>query len=135
MKRTIRNFILACTLIFVLGSTVTTLAVSPDMTPLYESTRNVYLLFNIDENGLASSFTQVTLGKGEKCDITMTLYKSQNKISRSYVKSWNSSNNSVYEELFVMSGYYYQMKVEADVYNSQNKLVETITEYSGWEKY
>lgn len=77
----------------------------------------------------------MTLGKGEKCDITMTLYKSQNKISRSYVESWNSSNNSVYEELFVMSGYYYQVKVEADVYNSQNKLVETITEYSGWEKY
>lgn len=56
MKRTIRNFILACMLIFVFGSTVTTLAVSPDVKPLYESSRNVYLLFNVDENGLASSF-------------------------------------------------------------------------------
>lgn len=44
MKRTIRNFILACMLISVLGSTVTTLAVSSDVKPLYESTRNVYLL-------------------------------------------------------------------------------------------
>lgn len=135
MKRTIRNFILACMLISVLGSTVTTLAVSSDVKPLYESTRNVYLLFNVDENGLASSFIQVTLGKNEKCDITMTLYKSRNKINRSYVESWSSSNNTAYEKLFVSSGYYYQLKIEADVYDSQNKLVENITEYSEWEEY
>ena len=135
MLNSVKRFLGACLVLAVLGSSFSVSAESSSLIPLYESVHDTTVSISVSENGLAACCGQADVAQGETCKITMTLYKSRDKEAQSYVISWDENSNYIYETFYVLSGYYYRLTVEFYIYNSQNKLDETITDYSSWKKY
>ncbi len=71
-------------------------------------------------------------------EMTVTLYKSTDKKSWDYVKSWDTSGLlalALEKSYYVMSGHYYKAVLSADIYNSSGSLVESITSTSNIHYY
>ena len=60
-------------------------------------------------------------------DLTMTIEKSSDGVNWTSVKSWDTTGSlaiSMSEYWYVVPGYTYRVKAEAEVYNANNVLVE-----------
>lgn len=131
MKKTIRRIILLTMILAVFGTSLNaSAAVRPSVQPYYENAYFCSAALQISEKGLATCYGRIDLYSGVSADMTMTLYRSSNKTSWSSVKSWSTDETSIEKDYYITSGYYYRVMLDINIYNSQNKLSEEITEYS-----
>lgn len=93
---------------------------------------------SIDGNGKAccDGFVRARTSSN-KVYITMTLQRSSGN-SWEDVKSWSTSGTpsaTLAKERYVVSGYYYRVKVTASAYTSSGSFIEQLTVYSGDKEY
>ena len=132
MKKIVIFLLVFCTCI----PSLSIYASPPEIVPMYDHAQSCTTILNITSNGAAYCYGKVLIDYSYSAELTLTLYRSRNKENMTYVTSWTSnSGSSISEEIFVFSGYYYRLYIEAKIYDSHDNLAETITEYSTWEKY
>lgn len=139
MKKT-RSRLLSLLLVVVLiVSVVPVQAVSPDIAPYrFDHVASCSIALTISSKGLATCTSDMTLRSGVTAEMTVTLYKSTDKKSWDYVKSWDTSGSFsllLEKSYYVMSGYYYKAVLSADIYNSSGSLVESISSTSNIHYY
>lgn len=96
---------------------------------------NTIIDLNIDSRGLADCFAKITLQSGYSADATLTLLqKNPNSGVWTEVDTWSSNSTNVTlrisETKYVMSGNSYALQLNADIYNSSGKLVDSISKLS-----
>ena len=82
----------------------------------------------ISASGVAGCDGEVKVKSGYTADVTMELQRSTNLVTWETVKSWNDSGSGTLELnklYYVATGYYYQVKVSANVYNASGALIES----------
>ena len=90
------------------------------------------------ERNAYSAFPFASLRRNVNAEMTVTLYKSTDKRNWDYVTSWDTSGSSILsleKSYYVMSGYYYQAELSADVYNSSGSFLENVTSNSSIQYY
>lgn len=102
----------------------------------YVGMRLFYAELNISNVGLATSSGTIEARSGYTCDATLELQRKQGS-SWITVKKWDDSGKSISfkENWYVTSGYDYRVKLSADVHDTNNKLVESLTTYSAMVEY
>lgn len=139
MKKRIRQLLLLTMILVILVSNISVLAATPPtVQPLYDNVNSALSTLTISSNGLASCYGKISLKNECSAEISLTLFKSTDKKNWSSVKSWSESGTSVLKidkSYFVASGYYYIVELNADIYNSQHVVIETITTSSSISSY
>ena len=114
--------------------TLTSVASASDIEPYYVGITQVSTSLDISDTPLGADLAKclglVMLYDGYSADVTLTLQRSSNKSSWSDVKDWEASGEeevSIYEEYFVVEGYYYRLNIRVYVYDSDENLVEIVS--------
>lgn len=131
-KKLFRSCVCLLAMLILLSNTAFA-AMPPTVEPLYDNADRVTVSLDITSSGCANCIGTVVLHGGVKANVTLTLQKSTNGTSWSSVKPWTASGSyivSLDEDYYVMSGYYYRVKLVAKIYDSSNNLLETIEEKS-----
>lgn len=139
MKKRISKFLsvlLALSCITATLSTAAATLIQPRYTGLYSLTVSL----DIASGGRSTPYGDVSLRSGYSADLTLELQRSSNGYSWSSVKEWSTSGSGaglVYldKTYYVTSGYDYRAKCTVKVYDSSNKLVDNVTEYSATVSY
>ena len=139
MKKTRSRLLSLLLTVVLIASVVPVQAASPDIAPYrFDNVASCSIFLSITSKGLATCTSDMTLRSGVTAEMTVTLYKSTDKKSWDYVKSWDTSGSSmlmIEKSYYVMSGYYYKSVLSADIYNSSGSLVESISSTSNIHYY
>lgn len=139
MKKTRSRLLSLLLAVVLIASVVPVQAASSNIAPYrFDYVNSCSIALVISDNGLATCASTVVLRSGVTAEMTVTLYKSTDKKSWDYVKSWDTSGSSALgleKNYYVMSGYYYKSVLDADIYNSSGSLVESITSTSNIRYY
>lgn len=134
MRKKILSFSACLLSVILLLTNIAFAAMPPTVEPMYDNADRVSASINISSTGCATCAGTIVLHGGVKANVTLTLQKSKNGTTGwGDVKSWTDSGSyslSINEDYYVMSGYYYRVKLVAKIYDSNNKLLETIQESS-----
>ena len=139
MKKTRSRFLSLLLAVILIASVVPVQAVSPNIAPYrFDNVASCSIALSITNKGLATCTSNIVLRSGVTAEMTVTLYKSTDKKSWDYVKSWDTSGSlalALEKSYYVMSGHYYKAVLSADIYNSSGSLVESITSTSNIRYY
>lgn len=120
-------------------SVVPVQATSSDIAPYrFDYVASCSIALNITSKGLATCTSNIVLRRGVTAEMTVSLYKSTDKKSWDYVKSWDTSGSSALlleKSYYVMSNYYYKSVLSADVYDSSGNFLENVTSESNIHYY
>ena len=109
-----------------------------DIMPLYDNVMFVSAGISVNSSNKAVCTGTYTLYDNYKSKITMTLMKSSDGVSKwSTVESWSQTNTvqnpagySKTSTNKLSSSYYYRTYVQVQIYDSNNKIIETVTCFS-----
>ena len=139
MKKTRSRLLSLLLAVILIASVVPAQAASSDIAPYrYDYVSSCAASLNITSRGLATCYGDISLRRGVNAEMTVTLYKSTDKRNWDYVTSWDTSGSSILsleKSYYVMSGYYYQAELSADVYNSSGSFLENVTSNSSIQYY
>ena len=96
--------------------------------PLWLGTIDIEAELSLTPLGRADCTGVVEVDDGYTADMTMELQRSTNLVTWETVNSWTASGGGTLElnkSYYVATGYYYQVKVSADVYNAYGTLIES----------
>lgn len=135
IKSTATLMLVLCMLVAAIPASASDLQTdeSEIVTPRYVACSYVDTCLTIGSLGYSVSSVEVYMYSGYTAEITMTLQKSSNGILWSDDASWTSSGSSnlaLSKARYVLSGYYYRVVSEIEIYNSTGTKVESITDYS-----
>ena len=133
MKKKITKLGVMLLAVIMLLSTIPVSAANPEISPLrYDNISSMLVSLVISDKGLASCDGQITLRGGASVDM------SKNQITWSDEKTWTASGSYVVtidKDYFVVSGYYYRVKLSGTVYDSSGAYVESPLTYSSVKYY
>ena len=139
MKKTRSRLLSLLLAVILIASAIPVQAASSDIAPYrYDYVSSCSISLNISSRGLATCTSDISLRRGVNAEMTVTLYKSTDKKSWDYVKSWDTSGSlalALEKSYYVMSGHYYKAVLSADIYNSSGSLVESLTSTSNIHYY
>lgn len=120
-------------------SVVPVSAVNPEISPLrYDNVSRMFVSLSISDKGLSSCYGEIVLRGGASADMSLILQKSKNQVSWSDEKTWTTDGSYVVlidKDYYVVSGYYYRVKLSGTVYNSSGAYSETALAYSSVKYY
>ena len=93
---------------------------------------------NISDKGLSNCYGKITLHAGASVDISLILQKSTDQVNWSDEKTWVADGSYVVtidKDYYVVSGYYYRVKLSGTVYDSSGAYVESPLAYSSVKYY
>lgn len=144
LKRMLGAGVLVCSLSLLSIPTITTAEAtqfpkhffSEDISTRYIGMRMFYAELNISSTGLSTSAGTIETRTGYTCDVTLELQRDSGS-SWISIKEWEDGGKSISfkENWYVTSGHDYRVKLSADVYDSSNRLVESLTTYSAVVEY
>lgn len=137
-KRTLKRLLCLIVLLILLTNTFVSAAMPSIIAPYYEGLYRLATSLVISDTGLAQCIGKASLKSGYSADMTVTLQQSSNQSSWTGIKDWTASGSyavSVNENYFVVSGYYYRLKITIKVYDNNSNLVETVPTYSATKYY
>ena len=115
-------------------SVVPVSAVNPEISPLrYDNVSRMFVSLSISDKGLSSCYGEIVLR-----DMSLILQKSKNQVSWSDEKTWTTDGSYVVlidKDYYVVSGYYYRVKLSGTVYDSSGAYSETALAYSSVKYY
>ena len=123
MKKQVTRFISMSLALICIMTTLCFGASATEISPRYTGITTLTADINISSSGRADCFGYVRTRDGYSADLTVELQRDGRTI-----KSWSDSGSgtiSISEPYYVTPNHDYQVVVSADVYNSQEKLVET----------
>ena len=139
MKKKIAKLGVILLAVIMLLSTTPVSAANPEISPLrYDNVSRMLVSLVISDKGLASCDGQINLRGGASVDMSLTLQKSKNQANWSDEKTWTASGSYVVtidKDYFVVSGYYYRVKLSGTVYDSSGAYVESPLAYSSVKYY
>ena len=100
--------------------------------------RDLLVSLTIYDKGLESCYGQIVLRGGASADVSLILQKSKDQTNWSEEKTWTSNGSyavSIDKDYFVVSGYYYRVKLSGTVYDSSGAYVESPVTYSSVKYY
>lgn len=109
----------------------TAFTTAQDMTlqPRYSNIRSLTASLEISKSGCASCYGEVVLANStDTAELTMELQRNSGGTSWHTVKSWDMDGKGTVcldKDWYVMSGYSYRVHVTAEIYASDESLVET----------
>ena len=137
MKKKIAKLGVILLAVIMLLSTTPVSAANPEISPLrYDNVSRMLVSLVISDKGLASCDGQINLRGGARVD--MSLQKSKDQTSWTDEKTWTASGSYVVtidKDYFVVSGYYYRVKLSGTVYDSSGAYVESPLTYSSVKYY
>ena len=139
MKKKITKLGAMLLTIVMLLSVVSVSAVNPEISLLrYDNVSRMLVSLTISDKGLASCDGQIVLRGGASGDVSLILQKSKDQTNWSEEKTWTSNGSyavSIDKDYFVVSGYYYRVKLSGTVYDSSGAYVESPVTYSSVKYY
>ena len=106
----------------------------PTVQPRYTGLSYMTVGINISSSGGATCTGYSYTHAGYTASMTLKIQKSSNDSSWSTLKTWSDSsetrNLAIEKVYYVLSGYYYRTQCIVKVYNSDGKLIETVTKNS-----
>ena len=138
MKKTSKCFtriltvVLALCMLTFTFSTVS--AATPTVQPRYQRICYFSTSLTISSSGRATCYGSVTpWDTTDIVDLTAELQRAPQGGTWTTIKTWTNSGSvsvSVDKDWYVASGYYYRVRVTADIYTADGTFVEGVTEYS-----
>lgn len=139
MKKRITKLGAMLLAIVMLLSVVSVSAVNPEISLLrYDNVTRMLVSLTISDKGLASCYGEIVLRGGASADMSLILQKSKNQTTWSDEKTWTTNGSyivSIDKDYFVVSGYYYRVKLSGTVYDSSGAYVESPATYSSVKYY
>ncbi len=139
MKKRITKLSAMLLAVIMLLSIISVSATNPEISLLrYDNVTRMLVSLTISDKGLASCYGQIVLRGGANADVSLILQKSTNQITWSDEKTWTSNGSyavSIDKDYFVVSGYYYRVKLSGTVYDSSGAYVESPLAYSSVKYY
>lgn len=139
MKRATYKLIPLVLAVIILFTTTTVYAATwPEIDLCYEGLARSAVTLDISDTGLAQCTAKATLSSGYSANVTATLQQSTDRVSWDSIKEWSGSGTRIVTAqgiYYVLSGYYYRLKVTIELYNSNSELVDTVPAYSTTKYY
>lgn len=139
MKKRITKLGAMLLAIVMLLSVVPVSAANPEISLLrYDNVSRILVSLSISDKGLSSCYGEIILRGGASADMSLILQKSKNQVSWSDEKTWTTDGSYVVlidKDYFVVSGYYYRLKLSGTVYDSSGAYVESPVTYSSVKYY
>lgn len=135
MNKRISKFL---SMLLVLTCITATLSTATAIEPRYTGLTSLTVSIDIASGGLSNPYGHALLRSGYTADMTLELQRSSNGYSWSSIAEWTTSGSNriiLDKNYYVVSGYDYRSKCTLKVYDSNNKLVDNVTEYSGTYSY
>jgi len=138
MKKVI-TLLLSIVLVFgVITPTAFATADNDIMHPRYSRIYSIVTDLDIDSSGKSTCNCKVRSGTAtDTVDLTMELQRLENG-NWNTIKTWTSSGTRLAylaKNWYVLSGYDYQLRITAEVYDSDGNLMETQVDYSKTVSY
>lgn len=140
-KKILKLFYLITALLLLLTFAFASAATSTNQSiqPRYISVVQFWGDLSINSAGRADCSADVTLrNTTDEVVLIMSLRRSEDGVTWSSEETWSASGNwgaSMYESIYVASGYYYKVNVSATVYNENGHYIETATTSSNTINY
>ena len=104
----------------------------------YDNVYRILVSLNISDKGLSNCYGKITLHAGASVDMSLILQKSTDQVNWSDEKTWVADGSYVVtidKDYYVVSGYYYRVKLSGTVYDSSGAYVESPLTYSSVKYY
>mgnify|MGYP000398697489 CR=1 FL=1 len=114
-------------------------AANSEISPFrYDNVYRILVSLNISDKGLSNCYGKITLHAGASVDMSLILQKSTDQVNWSDEKTWVADGSYVVtidKDYYVVSGYYYRVKLSGTVYDSSGAYSETALAYSSVKYY
>ena len=104
----------------------------------YDNVYRILVSLNISDKGLSNCYGKITLHAGASVDMRLVLQTSPDQVNWSDEKTWVADGSYVVtidKDYYVVSGYYYRVKLSGTVYDSSGAYVESPLAYSSVKYY